>query len=105
MPGVPEVAATVCGLLPLEDLAEHFKSQMSSRNRHKTVPQGVSGTGAWGFFRLRLILLPFIFEYAAFPLRGLGLGEIWGPHCLFMSPLLQCVTGDPPGNGDEPQPV
>lgn len=74
MPGVPEVAATVCGLLALEDLAEHFKSQMSSRNRHKTVPQGVSGTGVWGFLRLRLILPPFIFEYAAFPLGGAGVG-------------------------------
>lgn len=40
-----EVAAVVCGLLALEHLAEHFKTQMSSRNRHETVPQGVSDTG------------------------------------------------------------
>lgn len=63
------------GLLALEHLTEHFKTQMSLRNRHKTVPQGVSDTGAWGFFRLRLILPPFIFGYAAFPLGRAGLGE------------------------------
>lgn len=69
-----EVAAMVCGLLTLEHPAERFKTQMSSRNRHRTVPRGVSDTGVWGFFGLRLILPPFTTEYAAFPLRRAGVG-------------------------------
>lgn len=72
--GVLEVAAMIYGLLALEHLAGHFKTQMSSRNRHKTVPQRVSDTGTWGFFCFRLILPPFIFEYAAFPLGRAGDG-------------------------------
>lgn len=67
-----EVAAMIPGLLALERLAEHFKTQMSSRNRHKTDPQGVSDTGGWGFFCIRLSLPPFIFESAAFPLGKAG---------------------------------
>lgn len=78
VPGVQEVAATVCGLLTAENLPESFKTQMSSRNRHKTVPQGVSDAGVWGFFCLRLILPPFIFQYAACPLRRAGVGEDLG---------------------------
>lgn len=78
MPGVQEVAAMICSLLALEHLAEHFKTQMSSRNRHRTVPQGVSDTGAWGFFCFWLSLPPFISESAAFPLGRAGVGEDLG---------------------------
>lgn len=45
------------------------------------------------------------FNMLLVPWEGRGFGKIWGPRCLFMSPLLQCVTGDLPGNGDEHQPV
>lgn len=100
---VQEVAAVLCRLLAVEHLAEHFETQMSPRNRYKKVPQAVSDTGAWAFFCLRLSLPPFVSEYAAFPLRRTGVGRIWGLCCLFVSPLLRSVAGEPLGKGRQKQ--
>lgn len=76
VPGVQEVAAMVCGLLTAENLPESFKTQMSSRNRHKTVPQGASDAGVWGFFCLRLIFSSFHLSICCLsPEKGWGWGR------------------------------
>lgn len=70
-PRTQEVAAALCGLMAVEHLAKHFKTQISLRNRYKKGPRGVSDAGVWAFAWLRLGLSLFISENTAL---GLGLG-------------------------------
>lgn len=48
--GVQEVAVVLCGLMSMEQLAEHFRTQISRRDRYKKVPRGISDTVVWSFF-------------------------------------------------------